>query len=295
MSTPLAIASALHPAYAPQYVARALGLFEAQGLAVTLMPQPAGSSAIVETLRSGTADLVLGSVLFALRAADEGLDPVLVAQSNQQVRHALLAREAEARPLAWSELAGRSVLVFPNPVPTPWVAFRAALGAQGLGLDAIRPIIGYGAAEAVSEFRRGVGHLLLADPESIALDGLREVARVADALGPVPWSVYCATRRAAARLALPLDGFRLALAGAIDWLYGHDGATAARLLAADFPQRPADLLAADFDRAIAARLWPPGARLMDDQLDRWQAALMAGGLLDPPRTLTAMLPRGTDR
>jgi NitT/TauT family transport system substrate-binding protein len=287
---PLRVASASHPAYAPQYVAGALGLFANRGLAVELLAQPAGSTAIVATLARGETDLVLGSMLFVLRARDEGLDPVIVAQSNQQVRHALVMRTGDAgAEFSWRGLGGKSVLVYPNPVPTPWIAFRAVMKTEGLSLDDVALIIGYGAAEAVSEFRRGVGDYLLVDPEGIDMTGLSEVARLADALGPVPWSVYCTTRDLANARREEIGAYRAALAEAIEWLDGHDGAAAAALIGKYFPNLAPARLAADMERYVAARLWVPGACLAPDQLWRWQQALRDGGLLGADQSLTGLM------
>mgnify|MGYP001155705611 CR=1 FL=1 len=253
----LSVASARHLAYAPQYAARELGFFSREGLDVDLVACPVGDTAIIHTLQRGDADLVLGSVLFALRMAEEGLSPRVVAQSNQQTRHWLMARGGSAAPFEWTALSGRSVLVYPNAVPTPWVAFREALVRKGICLDGIGLIIGYSAEQALAEFSRGVGDFLLVDPESVDPRlGLVEAASVAAAIGPVPWSVYCTTSAIAARLA----GL--------------------------FPERGKGELATQVARYVRARLWVADARMDAAQFVTWDAALKRGGLM--PRGLDLM-------
>ncbi|MFT4015132.1 MAG: hypothetical protein QM682_17435 [Paracoccus sp. (in: a-proteobacteria)] len=288
----LTVSSARHPAYAPQYVARALGLFPAAGVQVRLIDSPAGDSAITRCLRDGTADMVLGSLLFALRLAEEGVVPVVVGQSNQHTRHVLLSRTpVTGAEFDWARLRGAGVLVHPTNVPTPWAAFRQALTNKGLMLDDIRPIIGFSAQQAVPEFRRGVGDLMLADPEGLPQGhGLHELAPVAPALGPVPWSVYCAPAEAAARLAPALGSFRQALAHAVAWLYAHPSIEAAALLGPEFPAIPAQALAAQLERSARAGIWKADPAADAAQVARWAGALRQGGLMPPGRDLLDFYP-----
>jgi len=283
----LSVASARHLAYAPQYAARELGFFSREGLDVDLVACPVGDTAIIHTLQRGEADLVLGSVLFALRMAEEGLSPRVVAQSNQQTRHWLMARGGSAAPFEWTALSGRSVLVYPNAVPTPWVAFREALVRKGICLDGIGLIIGYSAEQALAEFSRGVGDFLLVDPESVDPRlGLVEAASVAAAIGPVPWSVYCTTSAIAARRENAIAAFRSAVAAAAAWLYASPAAEAAALLAGLFPERGKGELSIQVARYVRARLWVADARMDAAQFVTWDAALKRDGLM--PRGLDLM-------
>lgn len=283
----LAVASARHLAYAPQYAAHALGLFARAGLDVELVACPVGDSAIIHTLRKGEADLVLGSVLFTLRMAEEGLSPRVVAQSNQQTRHWLMARQEGAAPFDWQALRGRSVMVYPNTVPTPWVAFREALDRKGVSLDALGLIVGYSAEQALAEFKRGVGDFLLVDPESVPPGfGFAEVAPVADAVGPLPWSIYCTTAAIAAERETAIAAFRSSIAAAAAWLYDNPPGQAATLLAPTFPERSAEELARQLERYARARLWVADARIDAAQFVTWDKALKRDGLM--PRGLDLM-------
>lgn len=279
VSAPLRIASATHPAYMPQYLAQALGLFTEADLDVVFLPQPQGHSSIVEHLRDGRTDLVLGSMLFALRLLDDGDAIGLVAQSNQQVRHALIQRAGETPLADFGALRGRSVLAFPNLVPTPWAAFCGALAQQGMSLADLQVINGFSPAEALSEFRRGVGDLLLVDPESIDMTGLVENVRLADVLGPLPWSVYCTTASGLVRRTVELQRFRHALSAAIDWLYTHSGEDAVPLVGHVFPDTAPSMLSATIERYRAARLWRETARVSLDQMRKWDRILCENGLL----------------
>lgn len=276
---PLRIASATHPAYMPQYLAQSLGLFAEAGLDVIFLPQPQGHSSIVEHLRDGSTDLVLGSMLFALRLLDGGDAVGLVAQSNQQVRHALIRRSGETPLADFGALRGHTVIAYPNLVPTPWAAFCAALAQEGMSLADLRIINGFSPGEALGEFRRGVGDFLLVDPESIDMTGLAENIRLADVLGPLPWSVYCTTASSLARRGIELLRFRNALAAAIDWLYAHSGEEAAPLVGHVFPDTAPTTLSATIERYRAARLWRETARVSLDQMRKWDRILGDNGLL----------------
>ena len=275
----LTVASARHLAYAPQYVAQELGLFAREGIAVNLAACLPGDSAIIDTLKTGKADLVLGSVLFALRMAQEGLSPVLVAQSNQHTRHWLMARDAQPH-FSWDRLRGAAVVVSPTNVPTPWVAFRQALFNRGIALDDVALVIGYTAEQAVAEFRRGVGDYLLVDPESVdPQTGLTEVASVAEALGPVPWSIYCTPSALAAEHEDAIAAFRAAISAAAGWLYDNPGSEAARLLAGTFADKSVDAIETQVAGYRQARLWVSDAAVDPARLASWDGALRRGGLM----------------
>lgn len=282
----LTVASACHLAYAPQYVAQELGLFARAGIAVELVACPPGDSAIIDTLKTGKAVLVLGSVLFALRMAQEGLPPVLIAQSNQNTRHWLMARDAEP-DFSWDRLRGAAVIVSPTNVPTPWMAFRQALFNRGIALDEVALVIGYAAEQAVAEFGRGVGDYLLVDPESVDPQaGLKEVASVAEALGPVPWSVYCTTSALAVAHKESIAAFRVAISAAAGWLYDNPAGDAARLLASPFADKSGDAIEAQVARYQQARLWVRDAAVDPAHLASWDDALRRGGVM--PRGLDLM-------
>lgn len=293
MSSPLRVAGGHNLAYAPQYVALEQGFFSDRGLEVSMVHHPVGFSDVVTTLRDGRADVVLGSVLFALRLAEESdTSPVLVAEPNQQTRHFLMARPGHPQGTGafdWSRLRGRSVLVYPNPVPTPWVAFREVLRLQGLGLDDVMPIVGFTPQAAVAEFLRGVGDFLLVDHESAGDCGLVELASLADALGPVPWSVYCASRDVANRRAEDLERFRAGLAAGVAWLHQHSAPEAAALLHPSFPDVEPRTIGWLVDRYQQIELWRPDPRVDPEHLSRWQAALLRAGLVGPQVDLHGML------
>lgn len=286
----LRVASGKHLAYAPQYLAAELGLFAREGVDVSFVTWPVGDTTIVDNLRRGEADLVLGSMLFALRLRDEGLEPAVVAQSNQQTRHWIMGRPDHVGAFDWGCLRGAAVVVYPNPVPTPWVAFHHGLSRKGISLDAIKPIIGYTAEQAVAEFARGVGDYLLIDPESVDPTlGLIELAPVAEALGPVPWSIYCCLSSQLEALS-GLEAFRRALSAAVQWLYKRGGEGAADSLAALFPAISRNVLAAQLDRYVRARLWVTDTALQAEQVERWETALQHGGLLAQGMSLRAFCP-----
>jgi ABC-type nitrate/sulfonate/bicarbonate transport system substrate-binding protein len=293
---PLRIASSANPGYAPQYVASALGFFDRHGLDVTFLPQtPPGSTRIVETLTSGAADLVLSSVLAAVRLSREGLDPVLVCQSNQHIHHGFLARPGHLTlPFGWEQLRSSTLILHPTHIATPFVAFRELLWQKNIPLDDVALIVGLTASEALAEFRRGLGTFLVCDLDTVDGAGLAEVARVSEGLGPIPWSVYCTTREAALRHGESIVGFRASIAAAVRWLYATGAAEAGEAIAPFFKDIPVERLVARLQRAISARMWADDGCVARDQVRRWEAALRRGGLLPASLSLEALILDGSD-
>lgn len=291
MTETLRVASGHHFAYAPQYIATANDNFAQRGLSVDLQAHETGFTGIVNSLATGESDLVLGSALFALRLARESaVDPVLVAQPNQQTRHVLMARPGEwAGGFEWSMLRDKSVLVFPSPVPTPWAAFRAVLKRHDLDLEAVNPIVGFKPEAALAEFARGEGDLLLVDHEPAKGTDFAEVVTLAEALGPIPWSVYCTSTTIAADRPEAIAAFREALGEAIAWIYQQDARTVAESLADFFPDIEPEDLTTYMARYQKMQLWRTGADVAADQLQRWEDALKSAKLMQSAESLTALL------
>lgn len=279
----LRIGSAKNLAYAPQYLTEHLGFFADEGLDVDFVVSPPGASSIVSHLRQGEIDLVLGSVLFVDAMAKElDGDVEIVAQINRNSRHFLMARRQDPPwDFSWGDLKGRTIVVAPTFVPTSWIAFREALYRNRVSLDEVNLIIGFQPQHVVDEFVNGVAALLLIGGEEGDDERLVTVAPLADGYGPVPWSVYCASRTWAEGAGDRLRQFRRALSRGQNWLYAHSADDISDVLDAVFDEIDTNTIKRTVDLYLGARFWADTSAVDLGALQEWQDALIRWGMISP--------------
>ncbi|MCP2046681.1 ABC transporter substrate-binding protein [Paenarthrobacter histidinolovorans] len=296
------IAAARNLAYLPHYVGISRGYFAAEGLTVDVLEQPPGHGTITDAVIRGEADLVLGSVVFADRL-NRTKPSAVVAVSNTQTRHFLfqkaddIAVGGSPENFDWNALRGRVIIVAPTYVPTSWVAFLDILHQRSIPLGDIRILVGYQPEAVVEEFLAGPGDFLLAGGQEAQDPRLREAVPLANGLGPVPWSVYCATRSWAQEHQPELNTFRSALGKAQAWLAEQsptDVATAAQEWFPAITPRELHDTVAQFQRI---GFWAKTPQAVPAEFRAWQAALIRAGLLADDANLLAMIedPAGKDQ
>jgi NitT/TauT family transport system substrate-binding protein len=290
----LRIAAARNLAYLPHYVGISRGYFPAEGITVDVLEQPPGHGTITDAVVRGEADLVLGSVVFADRL-NRTTPSTVVAVSNTQTRHFLFQKAADSvlgggpENFDWDALRGRVMLIAPTFVPTSWVAFLDILHQQSIPLGDIRLLVGYQPEAVVEEFLSGPGDFLLAGGQEAQDPRLREAVPLANGLGPVPWSVYCATRAWAQEHLLELSAFRSALGKAQEWLAEQSSAEVAAAASEWFPAVARQELKDNVAQFQRIGFWAKSPRAVPEDFRKWQAALMRTGLLADDTHLLEMI------
>jgi ABC-type nitrate/sulfonate/bicarbonate transport system substrate-binding protein len=170
-------------------------------------------------------------------------------------------------------------VIVPTEVPTPWVAFREALHAQGLSLDAVRAVVGYSSREAAEDLLAGGADFAVLDIDRVELSGLEGLAPLARWVGPVPWSVYFATRAEVAARPVVFRGFRRAIDRALQAIHESPDETLAGLVRPWFTAYDLETATRVVARHRAIGAWPPGAGIPAEHVERWQAMLVQWGLL----------------
>ena len=282
----LKISCAHDIAYVPQYAGLATGQFAKQSIDLAFYKSNGTVDDTVGAVNRGEVDLLLGSCVYGLRLAETGMDPVLVALSNQQTRHVVAQRADSAGDLRWHELRGKTIIVYPGEAPTAWAAFTYALEKAGLTLGDVKLVFGYTAKDALEEFVRGVGDVLFVDGEAALRSDLRTVLPVSRQAGRLPWSVYMAARSTLERKRPLLMKFAQALDETQKWLMAQTADTIARTVAPYFPHYAPERLAEVVEFYRSLELWASSSVVQQDQLQRWSEALQLGGLLAPGRKLT---------
>jgi len=281
----LRIACAHDVMYAPQYAGVSAGLFAEQSILLEFHRNNGTCEGTVGAVNRGEVDLLLGTCLYGVRLAETGVNPVIVAQSNQQTRHVLAQRATDLHDLQWSGLRGKAILVHPGQTPTAWAAFTYALNRSGLSLGEIKPIVGYTAEDAIGEFLRGVGDVLFIDGDTALRNDLRITLPVSRQAGRLPWSVYMVDRSHLERKRELLQRFAKALDNSLKWLRGETTEAIARAVAPFFPDFSAERLLAVLQLHRDLDFWAASSTLQLDQVGCWSEALELGGLIAPGRQL----------
>ena len=285
----LRISCAHDLAYVPQYAGLATGRFADRSIDLSFYKSNGTVEDTVGAVNRGDVDLLLGSCVYGLRLAETGMDPVIVAQSNQQTRHVLAQRNDGTPALGWADLRGKSIVLYPGEAPTAWAAFTWALAQAGLSLGDVKLIFGFSARDAVAEYIRGVGDVFFVDGEVALHDDLRVVLPVSRQAGRLPWSIYMADRAVEERKGPVLARFAAALDDTQKWLAAESDDTIADTVAPYFPQYSPERLRTIIAFYRSIELWATTSTVQRDQLARWSQALQLGGLLAADRQLTDYL------
>jgi NitT/TauT family transport system substrate-binding protein len=265
--------------YAPQYAAAELGYFEEEGLTLNFVDPPRPGLGLVDAVESGAADFLLGTVWFSLATSGTGSPMLMIGESNRQCHHALAGAHPQPA-FSWPRIPKDAVILVPTDAPTPWVALTNGLRMLGVSQDSIRLVPGLSERDCVNQILAGVGDYAILQLETITLtDGLHEIATVAEAAGPIPWSVYCAPEATLQRLTPELAAFMSGLRRALPWVYSQPTSLVAETLAPRFPATSVDAIGTVIDRYRSLRLWTDDGRVEPDSADRWGRMLLQSGLL----------------
>jgi len=118
---------------------------------------------------------------------------------------------------------------------------------------------------------------------------VREVATLAQVLGPVPWSVFFASSNRIREDPEPYLRFRRAIETALVWIRNHPSEEVARLIEPWFRSVRPTVATAIIERYRKLDGWPARPMLLKADVDRWQGALVRWGMMPAPVPLHGLL------
>jgi NitT/TauT family transport system substrate-binding protein len=264
-------------AYLPHFVANRQGYFLEEGLTVEERFYAGPWSQLAQQACQEEA-LLVGSPLYAFMNYGTPNGVVPFASCGRQCRYVLARRAREGSDtFEWAHLVGKNIML--PPMPTVWVAFWQALAAMSVNADGVRPMT-FESPEGVAAtaFIAGAADYIVVSPEQAQDGQLQEVAALADAIGPVPWSVYQAPQSVSNSRAQELEAFSNGIGRALHWIASSDTKELAGCLpdGAD-GQQPISVGA--IQRYKSLHFWPLEADIVANEMKRWQAALREHGLV----------------
>jgi ABC-type nitrate/sulfonate/bicarbonate transport system substrate-binding protein len=264
-------------AYAPAFVAQALGFYSDEGIEVDFVSHRGGWAAMNDSLTRGDAEIAIGNLWFAGRWSQPS-EVLPVAHCVRQCGSVLVTINSPAAgSFCWTGLRGATVAV-QSDVPTPWIAFRECLAAKGVGLADVLVLVGLGTDEVVAALRSGSVDLSLMHAERCLDPDLVEVAALADVVGPVPWSVFFADRRRVAADNESFRAFRTAIERALQYMAEADEGDIVSLITKWFPQYDVATIARLLGRLRRMEAWPATAAIPAEDVARWQSILHRWGM-----------------
>ena len=268
--------------YSPLYVIKSLGLFEAEGLDVSVRSDVVGRDTVA-VLQRNEADVALTGPMRILMAADVGEKelPHSFIEVNSRDGFMLVSRTPVGR-FQWKDLEGRTVLIFRDP-PTPWMGLLRVLKDQDVSLDRVELLSHGSLAEVNTAYQDGAGDfLLLPEPlaeESIAAKRAYLAAAMGRFVGHVAFTSFAATPASLSRNSDAFMRFTRAVYAGQRWMAASRAGAIAELAAAYLPDVPMEMLVAGTNRYQSQGTWAADPLLRRASFERLRDILHEGGLI----------------
>jgi NitT/TauT family transport system substrate-binding protein len=266
--------------YAPFYAAHAIGAYEAEGVAVELLPSP-GPGHAEAALAAGEVDVLWMGPIRVMKHHDDDPGSPLVEFAEVVCRDPFSLVGARPNPdFRLAELAGLS-FASTSEVPTPWLCLEGDLRDAGIDPARLDRVIGRGMAENVAAL--GDGSLDVAQlfepfvEHAVAAGG--HVWQAASGRGRTSYTVFVTTR---ARLAADPEPFRRmvrAMYRTQRWLAAASPEAIATAIGSYFPLLDGGVLRRALARYQAQGVWAENPVLSEDGFTRLRRALIGSGFL----------------
>ncbi len=269
--------------YAPFYAALARDAYADAGVDVRFTSAPSPAQAATSLL-AGAADVCWGGPMrvMATYQADPGCDLVCFAEVVTRDPFLLIGRTPNPGFQMADLLNARLGSV--SEVPTPWLCLQQDLRQAGVAPERLSRVADRSMAENCAALRAGTLDVVqVFEPFASALlaEGAGHVWYAGASRGPTSYTCFYARRPV---LTAKRDEF-LRMVRAIHatqrWLAAASGAEIAATVADYFPEVPAALLAASYERYKALGIWGRDPILPREGYERLRASLVSGGFVDP--------------
>jgi NitT/TauT family transport system substrate-binding protein len=285
MSTPLRITESDHGIkFSALYLAHRLGYFAEAELDVAWdIDAGPGGSWLVDNLIAGTADIAVGGIWLPLMYRQLGLGdfrPFLaLCHRNPGI---VLGRTPIDGPFTWQMLYGKRVLLA-MAATSQWMFLEGTLKRAGIDMERIRFVRDLHGNTIRALWAAGFGDFLFVEPlagEALAEQGTPIAFTLAEAAGPVPWSIMYAKAELFGRPDQSGERFAEAVARAGRWLVQSDPATLVDQLVPLFPRADPRQIGRVVQRFRTTGVWTDSARIDPEATDRYQDIMIRYGLLD---------------
>jgi len=266
--------------YAPFYAAHAIGAYEAEGLAVELLPSP-GPRRAEAALAAGEVDVAWMGPIRLMKHHDENPGSPLVAFAEVVCRDPFSLVGHRPNPdFRLAELAGLRFASV-SEVPTPWLCLEEDLRDTGIDPARLDRIIGRSMAENVAALDDGsldVAQLFEPFVEA-AVAGGGHVWLPASARGRTSYTVFVTTRGRLDGDPEPFRRMTRAIRRTQRWVAAEPPEALAAAIAGYFPALDRGVLIRALARYKGQGVWGSDPILGEEGFDRLRRALLGSGFL----------------
>jgi NitT/TauT family transport system substrate-binding protein len=268
--------------YTPFYAAHAIGAYEAEKVEVRLRDSPDPSRTAAD-LRAGRIDVMWGGPLRVslTHAADPASDVVCFCDVVARDPFFIIGREPKPdfRPC---DLVGPRFASVAE-VPTPWICLQDDIrrdGADPAALDRTSGPTMAENAEALRDGRLDAVQVFQPYAEELLQSGTGHLWHAAAGRGLTAYTTLVTRRPLLTSRRDELSAMVRAMYRSLRWLAATPGTEVARAVASFFPDLPAPVFAASIDRYRALGLYGSDPITRREGVERLQAAMRSGGVLD---------------
>lgn len=269
--------------YYPEFLARELGYFADEDLDVQTVA-PGHGPWVARALDNDEADIALGGIWRPLMYQGRLAEYSPFAQLCIACPTQFVSR-TQRDVFAWTDVEGQDILV-PDGAPSPWMLLRAVLRKNGVDLPRVRFIQDFMTEEATDLFKGGLADFYLVGPptaEALQANGVGHiVANLADAGGPIPWSVYYSRPDFIEREDNPAGRFSRAIQRGLGWILTHEPEEAPGVASRHFPKLPAAVVFDSVRSCRARGVWTNDVHIDKAALAAWQVIIEDYGLIARP-------------
>ncbi|KAF2015364.1 hypothetical protein BU24DRAFT_421652 [Aaosphaeria arxii CBS 175.79] len=281
--------------YLPEYIAQRHGLFQEQGLNVTVtVPSP--WDLVLDELANGTASAALGGIWVPSMYRNRSTSYTAFAQVANRCPLALIKRGSSSgfKP---SDIVGKTVLMKSGNGASVGLFFKMLLREQGIDPHSVHYVQDLDGLMLGKLFKGGMGDYFVVDNVTARLmaaadPDLSIAMEMTTDGGEIPWSVYY--RETASTTPQVIDAqrrFCIALGKAIDLIMQHDAEFFRSDLAEIFPKLPTDVAVDLANLYRRTGMWTSPV-ISRKGFERWQKGLYDGRLIDGPFDYEAIVNNG---
>jgi NitT/TauT family transport system substrate-binding protein len=269
--------------YAPFYAALARSAYRDAGVEVRFASAPSPAQAATSLL-AGAADVCWGGPMrvMATYQANPGCDLVCFGEVVTRDPFLLIGRTPNPAFRMADLLAARLGSV--SEVPTPWLCLQEDLRRDGIAPERIDRVADRSMAENCAALRAGTLDVVqVFEPFASTLldEGAGHLWYAAASRGPTSYTSFYARRVVLRDKRDEILRMVRAIHATQRWLAGASGAEIAATVAGYFPDVPARILAAAYDRYKALGIWGRDPVLPRAGYERLRESLVSGGFVAP--------------
>lgn len=270
--------------YAPFYAAHAIGAYDAEGLAVELVPSP-GMGLAEQALLDGAADVLWAGPMRVMKHHDTNPGSPLACFAEIVCRDPFSIVGYRANPgFRLSDLASMRFATV-SEVPTPWLCLQEDLRQAGLDPETLDRVADKSIADNLAALhQRRIEAAQLFEPavEQALAAGWGHLWHSASSRGRTTYTAFVTTRDRLVRAREPLLRMVRAIHRTQQWIYAQPAAEIATAIASFFPELDRISLAGSLARYQAQMVWGRDPVLPEDGFDRLRRGLVSSGFIRRP-------------